>query len=285
MILITGATGTNGSEAVKQLLAAGAPVRALVRNPAKATDLSAAGVEVVAGDLADVASLEAALQGVERAYLIAPVDSRSVELQANFIQAAKSAGTRHIVKLSSIGADTNSPITFARWHGEGEKLLEASGLNWTHLQPNAFMQNLMGSAGSIAGQGMLYQPGGDAKISHVDVRDIAAVAVKALTEGGHEGKTYVLTGPDSLSYAEIAQKLSEVTGKKVSYVDLPPADFKTALLGYGMPEDLADGMNDLFAGFRTGFAASVTDAVTQVAGRTPTSFDQFARDNAAAFRG
>lgn len=283
MILVTGSTGTNGSEAVKQLAATGAKVRALVHNPAKAQAIEAPNVEIVAGDLADPASLGAALQGVERAYLVVPADARSVEMHRNFIEAAKAAGVRHIVKLSVMGADVQSPVTFARWHAQGEKLLEESGLSWTFVRPNSFMQNMLGVAGSIASEGVFYQPGGDAPVSHVDARDITAVAVKALTEDGHEGQTHVLTGPEGLSFQDIAQKLSAVTGKSVSYVDISPDQFKTALMGYGMPAEIADGMNELYAVIRAGYMGQTTDTVAQVAGRAPTSFDQFARDHAAAF--
>jgi len=285
MILITGATGTVGGETVRQLAALGAPVRALARSPDKARSMLGAGVEVAAGDLNDRASLDAALRGVERAFLVVPVDDRSVAQHENFIAAARRAGTRQIVKLSGMGAGLDSPVAFLRWHAEGVKMLEASGIPFTQLLPNSFMQNLLLAAPTIAGEGSLYQPGGDAKISHIDARDIAAVAVKALTEAGHEGKGYVITGPEALSFAEIADKLSQVLGKPVRYFDIPPEQYRQQLLQFGVPEWQADAVLALYAFYREGKGAVVTNSVTEVTKKSPITFDQFARDYSDAFRG
>src|SRR5205814_347191 len=155
---ITGATGTVGSETVRQLAAAGATVRALARNPEKAKGMLGSGVEIAAGDLGDPASLEAALRGVERAFLLPPVDEHAVALQESFIAAARRTGTKQIVKLSALGAALDSPVPFLRQHAEGQKLLEASGIPFTELQPNSFMQNLFLVASTIAAEGVFYEP-------------------------------------------------------------------------------------------------------------------------------
>ena len=189
----------------------------------------------------------------------------------------------HVVKLSVNGADVNSPVRVARWHGEGEKELEASGIPFTHLRPNAFMQNLLGLAPTIVSQGEFYQPAADGKVSHIDVRDIAAVAAKALTENGHQGKTYVITGPEALSYDDVARKLSTALGRPVKYVNITPEDFKKSLLGWGIPEFMADGLNEFFAAIRAGYCAVVTNTVEEVAQRKPISFDDFVHDFAEAF--
>jgi len=220
---------------------------------------------------------------VEKAFLIPPTDPRSVEMQANFIHAAKRAGTRHVVKLSVAGADVNSPVRVARWHAEGEKELEASGIPFTHIRPNAFMQNLLALAPTIVSQGEFYQPAADGKVSHIDVRDIAAVAAKALTSDGHQGKTYVITGPEALSYDDVAGKLSTALGRPVKYVNVSPEDFKKSLLGWGIPESVADGLNELYAAIRAGYCAFVTNTVEEVAKRRPISLDNFVRDFAEAF--
>ncbi|MGD0601185.1 MAG: SDR family oxidoreductase [Terriglobales bacterium] len=283
MILITSAPGNNANAVIRELTKAGVRVRALLRNPNSAGEIKGPLVEVAVGDFLNTASLDAALRGVEKVFLIPPTDPRSVEMQVNFIRAAKRAGTRHVVKLSVNGADVNSPVRVARWHAEGEKELEASGIPFTHLRPNAFMQNLLGLAPTIVSQGEFYQPAADGKVSHIDVRDIAAVAAKALTENGHQGKTYVITGPEALSYDEAASKISKAIGKPVKYVNVTPEDFKKSLLGWGIPEFMADGLNEFFAAIRAGYCAVVTNTVEEVTKRKPISFDDFVRDFAGAF--
>jgi len=282
MILITSAPGNNANAVIRELTKAGVRVRALLRNPNSAGEIKGPLVEVAVGDFLNPASLDAALRGVEKAFLIPPTDPRSVEMQGNFIRAAKRAGTRHVVKLSVNGADVNSPVRVARWHAEGEKELEASGIPFTHLRPNAFMQNLLGLAPTIVSQGEFYQPA-DGKVSHIDVRDIAAVAAKALTENGHQGKTYVITGPEALSYDDVARKLSTALRRPVKYVNVTPEDFKKSLLGWGIPEFMADGLNEFFAAIRAGYCAVVTNTVEEVTKRKPISFDDFVRDFAGAF--
>ena len=284
MILITSAPGNNANAVIRELTTAGVRVRALLRNPNSAGEIKGPLVEVAIGDFLNPASLDAALQGVEKAFLIPPTNPRSVEMQANFIRAAKRAGTRHVVKLSVAGADVNSPVRVARWHAEGEKELEASGIPFTHIRPNAFMQNLLGMAPTIVSQGEFYQPAADGKVSHIDLRDIAAVAAKALTEDGHQGKAYVITGPEALSYDEVASKLSKALGKPVKYVNVSPEDFKKSLLGWGIPESVADGLLELYAAIRAGYCAFVTNTVEEVLKRRPISLDNFARDFAEAFR-
>jgi len=283
MILITSAPGNNANAVIRELTTAGVRVRALLRNPNSAGEIKGPLVEVAVGDFLNPASLDAALRGVEKAFLIPPTDPRSVEMQGNFIRAAKRAGTRHVVKLSVNGADVNSPVRVARWHAEGEKELEASGIPFTHLRPNAFMQNFLGLAPTIVSKGEFYQPAANGKVSHIDVRDIAAVAAKALTGNGHQGKTYVITGPEALSYDEAASKISRAIGKPVKYVNVTPEDFKKSLLGWGIPEFMADGLNEFYAAIRAGYLAVVTNTVEEVAQRKPISFDNFVRDFADAF--
>jgi uncharacterized protein YbjT (DUF2867 family) len=286
MILITGATGTTGREIVGELRKLGASgVRALVRDPARAAFIREAGFETAEGDFDRPETLGAALEGVERALLLTPPSPHTFAQQCAFVEAAQKAGVRHVVKFSAVGADADAPEGFARWHGQSEDLLKTSGLAWTMLQPNFFMQNLLGQAPQIAAAGAVYQPVGDARASFIDTRDIAAVAARTLTEEGHEGQTYVLTGPEALSYHDIAAKLSEATGREIKYVPISPEQFRAGALGAGLPEWLVSALERLNEMFASGRAARVTDDVRRVARREPTTFEQFARDHAAAFKG
>ncbi|MDQ3684356.1 MAG: SDR family oxidoreductase [Acidobacteriota bacterium] len=285
MILITGATGTVGSELVKQLAASGTRARALVRNRAKATSLEQTGFEVAEGDLAKPETLEAALQGVERVFLLSSPGPQMVTAEGNLVEAAKRAGVKHVVKLSAIGAAADSSLMLGWWHGQIEKQIEESGLAFTHLRPNSFMQNFLGFAPTIKAHDAFYAPMKDAQSSVVDARDIAAVAKAALTEAGHENQIYTITGPEALSYTEIAEKLSSVLGRKISYVDVPPEAAKKGMMDAGMPEWFAEALNELYAAWTEGYGAIVTDVVRDVAKKESITFDGFARDYAPAFKG
>lgn len=286
MILITGGTGTTGRELVAELQRSGAAsVRALVRDPARASFIREAGFETVEGDFDRPETLDAALEGVETALLLTPPSPLTYAYQRDFIESAKRAGVRRVVKLSAIGADADAPEGFGKWHGQAEEFLKASGLEWTILRPNFFMQNLLGQAHTVATQGAIYQPGGDARASLIDARDIASVAARALTDAGHEGKTYTLTGPEALSYGEAAARISEATGRPVRYVAITPEQFREGALAGGLPEWLVSALELLNELFASGGAAEITDDVRRVGGREPKTFDEFARDHAAAFKG
>ena len=286
MILVTGATGLNGSELVRRLSAKGIPSRALVRNPAKAQPLaSLPNVEVVEGDMARPDSLTDALRGVERAMLISSSDQTMVEVQSSFIDAARRAGVHHIVKLSGIIPELDSPFRFARMHAEIEKRPEASGGAYTHLRAGEFMPSYFRQVPSIVARGGMALPMADARIASVDIGDIAEVAIAVLTTSGHEGKTYPLTGPESLTMADVAAKLSAAIGKPVRYVDVPPEDARQARLAAGMPPYLAEGLDERFAERRNGKESTVWPTIQDVFGWKPTSFDEFATRNAAIFRG
>ena len=286
MILVTGATGLNGRELVRRLSARGVALRALVRNPEKAAALSALpNVEVVAGDMARPETLPAVLRGVDRAMLISSSDPAMLEVQSNFIAAAARAGVKHVVKLSGIMPEIDSPFRFARMHGEIERRLEASGMAFTHLRAGEFMPAYFRQVPSIVSKSALFLPMEDARIASIDVGDLAEVAAIALTTSGHEGNTYPLTGPEALTMAEVAGKLSAVTGKSITYVNVAPEDAKKAQLAAGMPPYLADALVELFAERRKGKEAQVSPVAQRLLGRRPTSFDEFAQRNAAIFRG
>jgi uncharacterized protein YbjT (DUF2867 family) len=286
MILVTGATGLNGSELVRRLSAKGVSVRALVRSAAKAAGISSLPkVEIVEGDMARPETLTEALRGVDRAMLISSSDPAMLDVQSNFIEAARKAGVEHVVKLSGIIAELDSPFRFARMHGEIERRLEDSGMAFTHLRAGEFMPAYFRQAPSIVARGALFLPMEDAKIAMIDVGDIAEVAATILTEPGHEGKIYPLTGPEALSMAEVAEKLSAATGKSIQYVNVTPDEAKRAQLAAGMPAFIADALAELFAERRKGKESQVSPIIPTIFGRRATSFDEFAMRNAAIFRG
>lgn len=284
MILVTGAGGTVGSEVLKQLREQGARVRAAFNNPAKAERARKQGIESIVVDYADRASLARALQGVDKVFLLGPTVPNQSELENNVVDEAKKAGAKHIVKLSVLGAP-DEKFTLAKWHRAVEKNIESSDLVYTFLRCNDFMQNTINYyLPTIKSDGAFYLPTKDSKNSVVDVRDIAAVAVKALTTGGHENKAYELTGPEALSHEEIAQKLSTASGTQIKYVDIPPAAYKESSLQAGIPEFYVDLLLNLYQYYVAGQAAKLSTDVERVLGRKPRRFDEFAHDHAQAFK-
>lgn len=279
MILVTGATGANGSELLKLLSARGVLVRAMVRGPA----MLPPGVSPAVADFDAPASLALALQGVERAFLLTPSTARAEARQLAFVEAARRAGVRHVVKLSQYAASPASPVRFLRYHAAVERALQASGMAWTVLRPNLFMQGVLHFAPSIHREGRFHAAAGDAAVSAVDVRDIALAAAAALTGEGHEGRTYTLTGPAALTHAGMAAALSEVAGRPVAYVDVPEAAMCAALLGMGMDPWQVEGLAEDYAHYRRGEAAEVAAGVQEAAGVEPRAFGTFARDHAGAW--
>jgi uncharacterized protein YbjT (DUF2867 family) len=286
MILITGATGLNGTELVRRLSAKGTPVRALVRTMARAKAISLLpNVEIAEGDMARPETLTAALRGVDRAMLISSSDPAMLDVQTSFIDAARAAGVKHVVKLSGIIPDLESPFRFARMHGEIEKRLEASGMAFTHLRAGEFMPAYFRQVPSIVANGVLALPMEEARIASIDIGDVAEVAATVLTSAGHEGRTYPLTGPEALTMAEVAEKLSAATGKTIRYVNVPPEEARRAQLARGVAPYLADALAELFAERRKGKESEVWPTIEEVFGWRPASFDDFAKRNAAIFRG
>jgi uncharacterized protein YbjT (DUF2867 family) len=286
MILVTGATGLNGMELLRRLSARGVAVRALVRNPAKAEAIAALPhVEIAQGDMARPETLAAALHEINRAMLISSSAPDMFDVQSSFIDAARKAGVRHVVKLSGIMPGLHSAFRFARMHGEIENKLETSGMAYTHLRAGEFMPAYFRQVPMIVGKGAMFLPMEDARIASIDVGDIAEIAARVLTGSGHEGKTYPLTGPEALTMTEVAAKLSAATGKPIRYVNVPPEDARQAQLAAGMPPYLVDALFELFAERRNGKEGKVWPDAATLLGRPPTSFDEFAGRNAAVFRG
>jgi uncharacterized protein YbjT (DUF2867 family) len=281
VILITGASGNVGREVVKQALTLGLTVRATFQSPGVAAK-APAGLEGVIVDYAKPETIRRALHGVDKIFLVGPASRDLSALEARFIKEVRAAGRKHVVKLSALGGRES---IFSSGHRDSEEDIEDSGLPYTFLRPNGFMQNLVNyHAATIRSQNTFYGCQGNGAVSMVDIRDIAAVAVIVLAATGHEGKSYALTGGEALTNGRIAEKISQVAGRKISYVDLPPADFKKAILSAGTTEWSAEAMLDLHRFYRGGKASRVTDDVERLLGRKPITFDQFVRDYAFAFR-
>ena len=281
MIVVLGATGTTGGEVARQLIAAGERPRIVARTPSRARGFTHA-ADVVGGDLDDPGSLRRAFEGCERMYLVSAGGDLATQ-ERNAIDAARAAGVRHVVKLSVYGADAPR-FSFARWHGESEEYLMDSGLAWTMLRPVNFTTNSLGWADTIRADGVIYQPTGTGRWAAIDPADIGRVALSALTEGGHEGQAYTLTGPEAMDGAGYAAVLSDVLDRPVRFVDVPPEAAREAMLSGGMPADYVDAILELLAAMKAGEVDAVTDTVQRVTGRPPARFADWVERNRDAFR-
>jgi uncharacterized protein YbjT (DUF2867 family) len=283
MILMTGATGTVGSEILTRLSAHATAIRAVTRDPWKADAHLLPHVQFVQGDLEDPESMKRACAGVDRAFLVTNSSERAEHQQTSFTHVAHQSGVRHIVKLSQLHADAHAPERFLRYHGVVEAAIQASGLTFTFLRPNLYMQGMLNFRRSIQEQSTFFAAARDAGISAVDVRDIADVAVAALTTAQHDNQSYALTGPEALTFTEMAQQLSRAVGRTITYVDVPPAAMRAALADLGFPAWQADGLLEEFAMYRRGEAAGIEPGVRDAVGRPPRSFGEFVRDYATLF--
>jgi uncharacterized protein YbjT (DUF2867 family) len=281
VILVLGGTGRLGRETVKLLAAtAGQKVRVLVRE--KAAEFTAAGVEIVTGEMTDAESLAQALRNVGRVFTIPPNVRDQAGMESRIYRAAQRAGVNHIVKLSTVKADRNSPCYFFQQHALAEQSLKDSGVAFTILRSNSFMQNLLWFAAEIKTKGRFSLPMGGAKTAPVDIRDVAAVAYEVLISEGHHGATYNLTGPEKLSFVEIAQRLSAATGKQIEYRDVEPNKFLQMLLRAEIPGWYAEAVTASWTVARSG-EPIVTDVVAELTKNPSKTFAQFAREYAAAF--
>ncbi|MEE4419048.1 SDR family oxidoreductase [Streptomyces bugieae] len=276
MILVTGASGNVGTALLARLSADGVAVRAAYRDPDTTARVIASGGEAVTLDLAEPDTLGPALKGIETVFLLGAMSPAQTTHELNMVEAARAAGVR-VVKLSVWRADEGlSPI--ARLHRPVEQALVASGLPWTMLRPNFYLQNFLNQP-SLREAGEFSLPLITAPISFIDVGDIAAVAARVLTTDGHDGRVYDLTGPQALTYAEAAEVFSDVLGKPVRYVGLPDDAARTAMLSRGMPEFYADALIEVARAFRDGGAETVTSTVADLTGREPLGFADFVRRN------
>jgi uncharacterized protein YbjT (DUF2867 family) len=278
VILVTGSGGTVGSAVVKELTKLGAPVRAAYRSRPPATP----GVQGARIDLTTGHGLDEAVRNVEALFLLVGEVENQAAAERRAVDAARRANVKRLVKLSVLDAEGEG-YAFARIHRAVERAIESSGIPYTFLRPGSFMQNFATYYRDMIRGGTLYLPLGDAREAHVDARDIAAVAARALTSDAHAGKSYDLLGPEALSYADAVARISAATGRTIAYVPVSDDAFTQAMTGMGVPPPNVEQMVDLYRYIRSGKFPKSSTAIRDVTGREPINFDQFARDYAGAW--
>ena len=284
MILVTGASGTVGRAVLEEMRKAGKPLKAMYRSEADAKN-APAGTATVIADFADRNSLNNALSGVDTVFLVCSPIPQLVELESNVIDACVANKVRHVVLNSALGAGDYTK-SLPSWHRKVEDKLKASGISYTILRPNGFFQNIISyNSTTIRSQGAFYDSMGDTKISLLDVCDVAGAAATALlSPSAHANKIYELLGPEALSNADIAARLSRISGRTVKYVAIPEAAQRKAMLDAGMPEWLVTAVLDLQAYYVSGKCAAITDVLPKLLGRAPITLDQFLTDSKDSFR-
>jgi uncharacterized protein YbjT (DUF2867 family) len=281
MILVIGSRSRTGRELVRLLRDRGTRFRILTRS---GEGLPAEGVT---GDLAKPATLQAAMAGVDKVFLLSSPAHDEMAWHRNAIDAALRTGVRHLVRSSIVGADPHSRARFIRHHGESDEYLRASGVPYTIIRPNFYLHNVTaGWAPTLDPAGNYYAPAGEARISMVDARDVAAVAAVALTGGKHVGKTYDVTGPEALSHAAACEKLGRRLGRPVQYVPVDDDTARSAMLGAGLNAWFTDSLVELYQDYRrsgeNGYAAQVRKTVREITGTAPRTLDQALTDELQA---
>ena len=284
MILITGATGKTGSATAKSLGEKGETFRALIRNEEKKEGLESLGGEVVIGSIENTEVVNQSMQGVKTVLVLLPNSESQLALEKQLVDSAKQAGVERIVKMSSIEATPDATSPIPKLHLESEEYIKQSGLAWTMIKPNFYMQNLLASAGTIKEQGKIFLPMGDGKTGMIDTTDVGKVLAKVLSEDGHESMNHEITGPEILSFYEVAEIFSQVLGKQVDYVDVPMDAYKETLGQFLTNQWHLDAVIDLFKGIAEGGIEDKTDTFSELMGETPKSLSQFLAENSFIFK-
>lgn len=286
MILITGATGKVGRELVQDLQARRSKFKVMARSKEAIKDFETRGIKVVHGDFERPEGFTTILSDVTSVFLLTTPRPDSLALERKFLAACRAKGVHHVVRLSAMGANPWAASALIRSHGACEALLEDSGIPWTILRPTVFMQNLVAFMGpTIAKESTLYAPAGDALLPWVDTRDIAAVAGTLLTTTGHEGLVHELTGPEALTYGQVAETLSKQLGRQITYVNVPDGAAHQSMVAMGMSPWLAEGMITLYHMFRSnGHTAQVLGTVERITGHAPRTLAAYLKENGAAFK-
>jgi len=280
-ILVFGATGNTGSILVPKLLKSGQDVRIFVRDEEKANSLKNSGAEVIVGDLDKSESIIPALKGVDKIYLLTWNGPTQLQQVKNVINAVKDSGEKpHIIRHSMWGSENSRIIKQGL---QSEDIIKASGLPWTMLRPTFYMQNTMMAIQTISADDSIYWDMKDGKLGMIDVRDIADAAFAVITGEGHEGKSYILTGPKAISFNDVARTFSKVLNKEIKYINVPHEASKQAMVGMGLPEWIADGYVELSEGFSNNFANNDTKNVEMLTGHPARSFEKFVNDFAYIF--
>lgn len=278
-VLVTGATGTIGSHVVRLLASQKTPnLRAMVRDTSKSPAITGFASEVVIGDFDDVPTLQEAMLGVETLVLITPPASSAEQQAANAIDAALAADVRRVVRVSAINADKEGPTNNTRAHGHTDDMIATSGLKHVILRPSLFMQNMLMIADTLKATGAFSFATAQGKIGMIDARDIAACVAECTLSKAWDGQTLDLTGPDSISYADVAVVLTQLAGRQVDYAPISPDAMYEMIDGAGWGTWMAALARDYGRAYASGWGDFTTDAVEQITGRAPTSFDTFARE-------
>jgi len=282
-ILIIGGTGTTGRSLVELFKVSDADYKVLVRNYAKAAPLQAEGVPTVMGELGDWPVIESVLQGVDTVFLLSSPTPTKVEEQNGLIDRAKEVGVRKIVKISAVIANAGSSVHLADWHGQIENHLMASGLDYIIIRPHSFMQNMLMHLGSIKNQNNIYESMGNTKIPMIDTRDVAQAAFDCLMRNDIPNGTYTITGPESISYADVADALTRATGRKINYVPVSTEAHNQGMKEAGLPEWLADDLAQMSKDWAAIPVHQPTKDFSKISNTHQYDLDRFARDYAAYF--
>lgn len=283
MILISGATGGIGGEICRLLKETGTPFRALCRKGEQVQDFQKKGIDAIIGDFDRPETLASAMRGIETMFLITPPTPQQVDQETAAIDAARNAGVDRIVKISASDSNVLSPVPWAESHALIDHHLRASGINWTILKPTAFMQNFLWFKDPIT-KGFLPQVTGSGSVSWVDTRDVARVAATVLTQDGHEGATYFLTGPEMIDMKEASSRFSKAIGHKVRYLDLPSPLFWLILRLTGNSNWMAKGLVVQFADVVAGHHdIDPTFEIERLTGKPPHTFGDFIQDHRKEF--
>ena len=283
MILITGATGKTGSAAVQELSNRNIPFRVLIRNEDKQSQITDIGGEVIIGTIEDDAALNQAMEGVQKALVLLPNSEQQLFLEKKVVDAALEANVQHIVKMSSMEAVPEATSPIPKLHMQSENYIKNSGMNWTMIKPNFFMQNLLGSGKTIVEQNKFFLPMGEGKAGMIHTKDVGTVIAKVLSEDGHEGQNYEVTGPEILSFHDVAEIFSKVLGKKVDYINVPIDEYKKTLSQFLTNQWHLDSVIDLFKDIAEGGIEDKTDTFEDLIGKSPCSLEQFIQEYSFVF--
>jgi uncharacterized protein YbjT (DUF2867 family) len=282
-ILVTGATGTIGREAVKQLILAKARVKAGVYNEKEAEKLNLIGAEIVPIDFENPETVASALNGVEKVLLITPFTEKMAEYTKNFVNAAKNAGVSHILRISMMNASLNSPSSALRMHAECEEIVKNSGISYTIIRPNWFMQDFLNYASTIKSPGVYRAPINlKGSISFVDARDVASVCALALVNNG--GGEYTLTGPQTFTYRQVEDNFAFVLTKRVVFKEMKDEEFKSTMKGYGLNDWQINALLELYDEAEKEVFMEIIPTTTEILGRKPETFKTFIKAYAKEFK-
>ena len=284
MILLTGATGKTGSATAKALNDRGIKFRALIRNEEKREEIESLGGEVVIGSIENKEAVDQSMVDIEAALILLPNSENQLSLEKQLVDSAKQAGANRVVKMSSIEATPDATSPIPKLHLESEEYIKQSGLNWTMIKPNFYMQNLLASAGTIKDQGKIFLPMGEGKTGMIDTTDVGKVLAKVLSEDGHESMNHEITGPEILSFYEVAEIFSQGLGKQVDYVDVPLGAYKETLGQFLTNQWHLDAVIDLFKGIADGGIEEKTDTYSELMGESPKSLSEFISENSFIFK-